>query len=319
MTMPDDPDFLDELLTRYLDGDATDDEIARVEADASLAARAADIRGAIDLVAAPIAIPEADLDRIRAAALAHSATSVAVTDLDARRGAQLQRRNRVLAAAAVFVFLAVGYAAIQTNTDDDDSTALDSGADTAADDGGDDSALFADSDDAGDDMAEDEGDDGDAAGDMAADAEIADDEAATEAAEATTTLADTDDADDDSSADTAVPFETLDVLPDDLGAVGDIAELAERLSELKSLADEEARFSPPSPDPLDGVCAPVVELLSELVADLAAVETAPVEVAGLAQQVAIGTGVDGSMAAVLIADDACQILEVLDVAGIDGG
>lgn len=29
MTMPNDPHFHDELLTRYLDGEATDDEITR--------------------------------------------------------------------------------------------------------------------------------------------------------------------------------------------------------------------------------------------------------------------------------------------------
>ena len=33
----------------------------------------------------------------------------------------------------------------------------------------------------------------------------------------------------------------------------------------------------------------------------------------------LATGFDGSMVAVLIADEACEILEVLDVAGIDGG
>ena len=111
MTMTDDPDFLDELLSRYLDGDATDDEVARVESDPALVARAGELRAGIELVGQPVTVPTADLDRIRAAAIAQSSTTAAVTDLEHRRAEKLQRRNRFLAAAAVFVFLAVGYAA----------------------------------------------------------------------------------------------------------------------------------------------------------------------------------------------------------------
>ena len=182
MTMTDDPDFLDELLSRYLDGDATDEDVARIEADPALVARVAELRAAIDLVAEPVTVPAAELDRIRAAAIAESATSAAVSDLDARRAEKLQRRNRVLAAAAVFVFLAVGYAAVQSTSNDDDTTA-----DAGGDDSGDDaSALLADAD-----AADDSADSGDDGADMA-EAEEADAEMATESAAASDDMGDAD-------------------------------------------------------------------------------------------------------------------------------
>ena len=315
MTMTDDPDFLDELLTRYLDGEATDDEVARVEADPALLARARQLRAVVDLVASPITIPTADLDRIRAAALAQSATSSAVSDLDSRRAQKLQNRNRILAAAAVFVFLAVGFAAIQSGVgDDSDDTTADAGFDAVADDSaGDDGADAAEAELAllGDADASDSGDD--SADDSDAADEMADDEGDDMAA----SMEEAESAADDAAAE---PRETLDVLPDDLGAVGDLTELADRLSALKAEADAEARFAPPPLDPFDGLCDPALELLFELLpAGVLAVEIAPVVVSGLPQQVALATGFDGSMVAVLIADEACQILEVLDVAGIDGG
>ena len=312
MTMTDDPDFLDELLTRYLDGDATDDEIARVEADPALVARVATLRTAIDLVASPITIPTADLDRIRAAAIAESATSSAVSDLDARRAQKLQNRQRILAAAAVFVFLAVGFAAIQSGVGDDgDDTTADAGSDTAADDASSDddgavaeSALLGDADEA----ADDEGDDGDASDDMA---DAAGDDMAAD-------MDDLAEAGDEVSA--TEPLSALDVLPDDLGELADLAELTDQLSALRAKADAEARFAPPPLDPFDGLCEPAIGLLADLLPEgVLSVEVAPVTVSGLPQRVALATGFDGSMVAVLIADEACEILEVLDVAGIDGG
>ena len=306
MTMTDDPDFLDELLTRYLDGEATGDEIARVEADPELVARADQLQRAIALVAAPITVPTADLDRVRAAAIAQSATSAAVSDLDARRAQKLQNRNRILAAAAVFVFLAVGFAAVQSGVGDDDAdTTADAGSDMTSDDSADDSGAEAESALLGDADTVSEGD-GDDGGDDAADsAEMADDEA------------DMDDAEMGDDAAAAEPIEVLDILPDDLGEVADLAELSDRIAELKAEADAEARFAPAVEE--DYCDALLAVLQDELIAGILTAEMATVTVSGLPQRVVLATGFDGSMVAVLIADEACEILEVLDVAGIDGG
>ena len=310
MTMTDDPDFLDELLTRYLDGEATDDEIARVEATPELVARADQLQRAIALVAAPITVPTGDLDRVRAAAIAQSATSAAVSDLDARRAQKLQNRNRILAAAAVFVFLAVGFAAVQSGVGDDDAdTTADAGSDMTSDDTADDSGAEAESALLGDADAVNEGD-GDDGGDDAADsAEMADDEA--------DMAADMDDAEMGDDAAAAEPIEVLDILPDDLGEVADLAELSDRIAELKAEADAEARFAPAvEEDYCDGLLA---VLQAELIAGILTAEMATVTVSGLPQRVVLATGFDGSMVAVLIAGEACEILGVLDVAGIDGG
>lgn len=312
--MTDDPDFLDELLSRYLDGDATDDEVARIEADPALLARADDLRAAIELVGQPLPIPTGELDRIRAAALAQSATSTAVSDLDTRRAEKLQNRNRFLAAAAVFVFLAVGYAAVQStgDGDGDDDTASDTATtDDAADaglarSGGDDAAD--DSDDSGDMMAEAE----------MADADMAADEAGIEEAEGDADdMASDGDMGDDGSDDTAEELRPFDVLPDDLGVVANLTELEAKLDDLRSIAESEARFAEPTPDPADGLCDGLLAYLAEaLPAGVLAVELAPVVVSGLTQQVALATGFDGTLIAVLIADDACEVLEPLE---IDGG
>lgn len=305
MTMTDDPDFLDELLSRYLDGEATAEDVARIESDPGLVARAARLRDAVDLVGREIPIPTEDLDRIRAAAIAQSTTTTAVSDLDDRRAQKLQNRNRFLAAAAVFVFLAVGYTAIQSSSvDDDDTASIETTADAASDDAGDDAmSLSAEADDSfvgGDDSG----------ADMAADADML------EEAEAATD----DDADEagdhsDDGADGAA--EVLDVLPDDLGVVENLAELTDLVNDLRAVADAEGRFAP-APEPgTDDICDGLLALLqTELPAGLLSVEVAPVEVSGLAQRVALGTGFDGATVAVLIADEACAVLEVLE---IDGG
>ncbi|MDG1365977.1 MAG: hypothetical protein P8I99_09345 [Acidimicrobiales bacterium] len=309
MTMTNDPEFLDELVTRYLDGEATETEIARVEATPALVARAEQLQTVITLVASPITVPTTELDHIRATALAESAPASVMPDLDARRAKKLHNRNRLLAAAAVFVFLAVGFAAVQSgvsnNTND---TAAEAGIDTASTDGTPEaeSTMLSEVNEASNgDSGDDDGNDIDdmatqPGSDMAApmddDKEMVDDTAFTEALPA------------------------LDVLPDDLGEVANLLELIDRLSALKDAAETEARFAHPSPDPFVGLCGPARELLLELVpSGVLAVERAPVDISGLPQQVLVATGVDGEVVAVLIGDEACGILEVLDITGIDGG
>ena len=108
MTMTDDPHDLDELLSRYLDGDATERERARIESDPALSARIAHMRDAIDLVGAAVDVPTFDLERIRSLAVTQRPTPTAVTDMtEARRQRGRLTRSRLLAAAAAFVLLAV--------------------------------------------------------------------------------------------------------------------------------------------------------------------------------------------------------------------
>ncbi len=300
--MTDDPDFLDELLTRYLDGEATDSEVARVESDAELVARVEQHRAVIDLVQSPITIPTPDLDRVRAAAIAESTTTSQVTDLDILRVERLQRRNRILAVAAALVFLAVGVAAVQGTLDNDtgDTTAnasFDSmsqgDADSAAAEAL--SAPLGDAAEAGASLAD--SNDEEADDDMATAAEM-----------------DSTDGSDD-AADEAAPLQVAGVLPDDLGPVADIEALRDRLAELLAAAGD--RFTPPPADPFGDLCSPAVDLLlGQLPDGVLAVETAPVVVAGVPRQVAVATGF-GSLVVVVVADEACDVVEMLDVPGID--
>jgi len=304
MTMTDDPDFLDELLTRYLDGEATDSEVARVESDAELIARVEQHRAVIDLVQSPITIPNPDLDRLRTAAIAESTTTPRVADLDILRVERLQRRNRILAVAAALVFLAVGVAAIQGTLDNDtEATTANASFDTMsqgdADSGAAEalSAPLGDSADAGASLAD--SNDEEAGDDMATAAEMGSADGS------------------DDAADEADPLQNVAALPDDLGAVADLEELGDQLAELLAAAGD--RFTPPPADPFGDLCSPAVDvLLGQLPDGVLAVETAPVVIAGVPRQVAVATGVGfGSLVVVLVVDEACDVVEMLDVPGID--
>ena len=309
MTMTNDPEFLDELVTRYLDSEATETEIARVETTPALVARAEQLQTVMTLVASPITVPTTELDHIRVTALAESAPASVVADLDARRAEKLHNRNRLLAAAAVFVFLAVGFAAVQSgvsnNTND---TAAEAGIDTASTDGTPEaeSTMLSEVNEASNgDSGDDDGND-------------IDDMATQTGSDMAAPMDDAEEMVDDTAFTEALP--ALDVLPDDLGEVANLLELIDRLRALKDVAEAEARFAPPSPDPFVDLCGPARELLLELVSSgVLAVESAPVVISGLPQQVLVATGVDGELVAVLIGDKACEILEVLDITGIDGG
>jgi hypothetical protein len=123
----------EELASAYLDGEATADEVARVERDPELLARVEQLRTVHLLVAAPVpARGPAERDRAIAAALDARPTG-AVVDLLA--AARARRRLRVLSVAAAIV-LAVGAFGIlvrsSSETSHDTAAAPVSGADTTA-------------------------------------------------------------------------------------------------------------------------------------------------------------------------------------------
>jgi hypothetical protein len=121
-----DPDFRDDLVTAYLDGEATPDERALVEADPDLIERATLLRAVSDLVAAPV-----DIDRVLRnahidAAVAASTTAQNVIAIDTRRARW--RDARVLSAAAVVLaaLVAVPIALGSRDRSDDTATAISS-------------------------------------------------------------------------------------------------------------------------------------------------------------------------------------------------
>lgn len=121
----------DELVSAVLDGEATDDERARVEADPAARRRLAELAAVRDLVAAPVPVPAGARDRAVAAALAQfdlgaadadpggvdpaaPAIAAPVDELGARRARRDRsgRGGRFLAAAAAVVVAVLGAAAV---------------------------------------------------------------------------------------------------------------------------------------------------------------------------------------------------------------
>ncbi len=279
----------DELVSSYLDSEATPEEVARVEGDSDLLARAEEMRSAIGLTATPVQIPELDLARIRAAAVAASDTTPVVRDLRAAGAARTRRQQllpRLLAVAAAFLFLGVAVTVIR-------SIDADEGTDTAS--GGD---AVSDSADAGED-----GDSGDDAGGFDAlgnsDSETAEsDDQATESASAAAPLAGDDasaDAGDGAAADEAgaeldlddalperaFPFgpdDTFDVLAAELDPSADTEALLEQIRADVSafFKAAELRFAEPD-DPIDPPCVDnFAGVLVELGADAADIALATV-------------------------------------------
>jgi hypothetical protein len=108
--MSDDPttEADDELVSAYLDGEVTPEEMAAVEASPVLLARVEQLRAVVTTVASvPLAsAPDAARETSIAAALAAAEVRFEITDLAAERA---RRRLRVLSiAAAVLVAIAVG-------------------------------------------------------------------------------------------------------------------------------------------------------------------------------------------------------------------
>ncbi|MET0738961.1 MAG: hypothetical protein ABW035_11845 [Acidimicrobiales bacterium] len=137
MTEPFRPD--DDLVSAVLDGEATEDERARVAADPVLAARLAEFAAAADQVAALVA-PRAAADRDRAITAAVAERPRRDDVVVAMRGPHRRHSQHILAVAAAVlgVLLAAGFLIAQVGDD------AGSGNDTAAI-GSDDSASDAES------------------------------------------------------------------------------------------------------------------------------------------------------------------------------
>ncbi|MET0490678.1 MAG: hypothetical protein ABW143_10630 [Acidimicrobiales bacterium] len=137
MTEPFRPD--DDLVSAVLDGEATEDERARVAADPVLAARLAEFAAAADQVAALVA-PRAAADRDRAITAAVAERPRRDDVVVAMRGPHRRHSQHILAVAAavLVVLLAAGFLIAQVGDD------AGSGNDTAAI-GSDDSASDAES------------------------------------------------------------------------------------------------------------------------------------------------------------------------------
>lgn len=132
------PDELDELVSAYLDGEATPDEVARVESDEGLRARVAVFTAVRDRVAAPAPAPQGALDGAIGAALAAfdaggngdadtrdpaSGTAAVVVAHRASSRSRLYRFAPVLAAVAGLVVV-VGLVSVisRANSGDDAAT-----------------------------------------------------------------------------------------------------------------------------------------------------------------------------------------------------
>ncbi|MDG1410239.1 MAG: hypothetical protein P8L46_14215 [Acidimicrobiales bacterium] len=222
----------DELISSYLDHETTTAEAARVEGDPRLMARVEEMRAAITFIATPPLLPDTDLDRIRASAVAafRSTAPVSVTpvvDMAAARVKRLERRNRILVvAAAVLLFggLIGGIASLGSGEDSDSAgDSIDSSSnDESFIESGDDAANFSatsESDDASD--SSDDADTAEAASEMAADVDMASD--GDEATDGTSNDAV---AEDGRPASRLQKSSNFDPLPDNLGVYASVEELA---------------------------------------------------------------------------------------------
>ena len=147
----------DELISSYIDGEATLDEVARIQADPELLARIQEFEAAKDLLSAPVPpLPESDVDRLIDSALWQSTTSDRITDLSAVRAMRRFNPQRLATIAATLVLLAgvVGALIALNNSGTGDETSASTAGDSSemADESfGDDGDDMAES---GDDMAD---------------------------------------------------------------------------------------------------------------------------------------------------------------------
>lgn len=310
--MTDNRDALDELVSRYLDAEATADEVARVESDPELLARADAMQASIEAVAAPIEIPTLDLDRIRAAAIAESTTTAVVTDVMAARRRKLERRNRIMAVAAACVVLAVSVVAVQNlgGSDDDDSfDAATESTDAASDDSGDDAGFDLQSDD---DMADADMAEAEMAEESFAEAESADDDMAEEAEEdvASDEAAGATDVIDEGAAIVGIDSfrASVDQLPGDIGEFADDAEL---------FAAIEAAYAPVvapdlAPNVVDGLCAEAAESIAAVQDDATrSVESAFAFVAGEPSVVLVAVTLDAQLDVFVHPEGACEAVRTV--------
>ncbi|MCQ3806455.1 MAG: hypothetical protein OXB92_01300 [Acidimicrobiaceae bacterium] len=169
MTDPTHPN--DEIVSSYIDGEATLDEVARVQASPELLAEVRDFEAVAELVSTPVApLAQSDVEELIGRALDQSDNSSQVIDLAAVRAIRTFNPQRLATIAATLIILAgaVGAVIMFNSAGDDNMTA--STAEMAdeyfaadSDDMADDSDAPADSDTAADD------------GDMAASGDMSDD------------------------------------------------------------------------------------------------------------------------------------------------
>ena len=124
-----------EAISAYLDGEATTDEVTRIEGSPELLGQVAELRALALLGSAPVSYPsDAVRDSAIAAALAVSATAPNVTSLTAAKA----QRSRVairwasVAAAVAVVMLAVPFVFSGSDSSDSFSVASDITADSSA-------------------------------------------------------------------------------------------------------------------------------------------------------------------------------------------
>ena len=116
----------DEIVSAYLDGEATAEEIARVQASPELLARVEAFRSTGLAVGAPVAPPPPEVrEAAIAAALAASQTAPNVTSLGAAREKKRAFSPRVLALSSAAAAVVIGFIAVVTLAD------FSSGGDTA--------------------------------------------------------------------------------------------------------------------------------------------------------------------------------------------
>jgi hypothetical protein len=252
----------DELVSSYLDHEATPGEVARVEGDPRLMARVKEMRAAIAFVATPPPLPEAALDRIRATAVAAvgsetSASTAPVVDMATARIKRLERRNRILTvAAAVLLFGGlIGGIGFLGTSEGDDSAGAGSSEGSSDDSDGDESSFgtmtdsndSASSDSASNDSASDVGTDAQEAELTAeVDMESGADESADDSSDSALTEG-------DEAAIRLQKNSSFDPLPDNLGVYASAEELAaavETMVNEMTVDDDEAEDAPAKFRPL---------------------------------------------------------------------
>jgi|APSaa5957512535_1039671.scaffolds.fasta_scaffold19865_3 hypothetical protein len=122
-----------EAISAYLDGEATTDEVTRIEGSPELLAQVAELRSLALLGSAPVSFPsEAVRDSAIAAALAVSATAPNVTSLTAAKAqrSRVAMRWASVAAAVAVVMLAVPFVFSGSDSSDSFSIASDITADS---------------------------------------------------------------------------------------------------------------------------------------------------------------------------------------------
>jgi hypothetical protein len=119
----------DELLSSYLDGELTAEDVARLEArleaETDLRDRLAAMNGAAELASTPVVpLRTGDRDRLIAAALAAGTAAANVTDMGAARERKDRWRTRILTVAAGVAALAIAVPVLRSiDNGDTDSTA----------------------------------------------------------------------------------------------------------------------------------------------------------------------------------------------------